>query len=203
MKLYFSTFFNLKAAWMLLLPVFYPALSLYAGENGNIVSTIKFEAKLNHSLNKNLIDNFWNPGTGIEVIAEFPFYTGITQAGFSVKKYKGIDNEYPSFTGNYLFICMGGETKLPGGIELFAGLKAGYFLMTFDDDTLTSYQKFESELMAGVNFRLSYPVTENLYLSASSDISVLMTHDKLKFYSISAGIAYKFKSPQWVKDIFN
>ena len=203
MKQYYSSCINKKAACLLLIIAFWPALYLYAGGDESIASTIKLEAKVNHSLNKNLLDKYWNPGKGIEVIAEFPFYTGTTQAGFSIKKYKGIDDEYPSFTGNYLFICVGGEIKLPQKVELFAGLKAGYFLMTFDNDTLTSYQKFESELMSGVNFRLSYPVTENLYLSASSDLSVLMTHEKMKFYSISAGIAYKFNSPQWIKDIFN
>jgi hypothetical protein len=203
MKLNFSGYFNIKTVFLILFASLNPGLAIYAGDNDGLASTIKLEAKVSNNLNHNLLDRYWDPGYGAELLAEFPFYTGVVQAGFSIRDYKGLKNEYPSFTGTFLYICMGGEIKLPLKFELFGGIKAGYFLMTFDDDTLTSYQKFESELMAGANFRLSYPVTDNIYLSVSSDIAVLMTHDRLKFYTISAGAAYKFNSPKWIRDIFN
>jgi hypothetical protein len=176
---------------------------LYAQENSAPFSSLKLEAKLVHNLNDNQLDEYWNSANGAEILMEFPFYTGIVQAGFSLRKYEGIGNRHPSFTGNFIFIGMGEDVTLPLKFEFFGGIKAGYFLMTFDSDTLTAYEKFESELMIGADFRISCPVTENLYLSVGTDISVLLTHERIKFYNVSAGAAYKFNSPQWIKDLFN
>lgn len=176
---------------------------LYAQDNSAPFSSFKLELKLAHNINDNQLDEYWNSASGAEFLVEFPFYTGIVQAGFLLRKYEGMQEKHPSFTGNFIFLGMGDDINLPLKLELFAGVKAGYFLMTFDSDSLTAYEKFESELMLVADFRLSYPVIQNLFLLVETDIAVLMTHERIKFYNISAGASYRFNSPKWLKDIFN
>jgi hypothetical protein len=204
MKLKYTRYLCKK--WVIIFFVLFflwPEIYLLAGENEDPFSSIKLEAKVSHNLNHNLIDTYWNSANGTEFLVEVPFYTGNIQAGFLLQKFNGKENVYPSFTGNILFISMVGEINLPLKFELSGGVKAGYFLMSYDSNTLTAYEKFESELTAGVTFRLSYPVTNSIYISIASDLLVLMTHEQMKFYNISAGVAYKFNSPQWIKDLLN
>lgn len=202
MKSYYPGFICAAQMYAIIAAVLFVTPHINAQENSPL-SSLKLELKLAHNINDNQLDEYWNSTNGAEFLVEFPFYTGIVQAGFLLKKYNGTGDKHPSFTGNFIFFGMGEDIKLPLKFELFGGIKAGYFLMTFDSDSLTSYEKFESELMLGADFRISYPVMENLFLLVETDIAVLMTHERIKFYNVSAGAAYKFNSPNWIKELFN
>ncbi|MFO7447514.1 MAG: hypothetical protein R6W90_14180 [Ignavibacteriaceae bacterium] len=153
--------------------------------------------------NKNLLHRFWENDRGFKFLIESPFYAGNIQTGVIFIPFKGKKQELPDFKQYLVFVGWGKEISLPFKLLLFGGIKFGYFIMNFNADYLSKYQRNESEFSAGVSLSLSYPVLKNLFISVAPDLTVLFTSEKLKFYYVSAGLAYKFNSPDWLRSFFN
>src|SRR5690606_2247207 len=166
-------------------------------------STFKIEMNISTPFNKNYTSNFWEYQRGYKFVFETPFYFGKLQFGMIAMPYTGKEDLYPDFREKYVFAGIGDEIKFPLNFFLYSGIELGHFMMNFDSNELSEYEKNESEFSAGVNFRLSNEVINNLFLSVYSDITVLFTKKKLKYYYLSGGLAYMFDSPKWLKDFFN
>ena len=139
----------------------------------NSFSNFKINAGIVSNFNKNLIHHYWLAEKGLEFFIESPFYYGNIQVGLITIPFKGKDKIYPDFKEYYLYAGYGTDISLPFKLSLYGGVKTGFFIMNYNDDSLSTFQRTESELSAGINFRLSYEIITNLLLSVSSDFTVL------------------------------
>lgn len=168
--------------------------------DGNTFSYAKlnFNVVINKSTDE--LDRLWNSQKGFEGSLEMPFYYGNIQAGVRYIPYKEKKYFYHDFSTFFYFAGWGKELNLPLQFKWYNGFKVGAYAMAFHDDSLTIYQKDETELAAGINSRMSLELVKNLFLDVAADYTAVFTHKRIELFLISAGVSYSFKTPYWFKE---
>lgn len=146
------------------------------------------------------LSRLWDAQKGFEGSVEMPFYYGNIQVGVRYIPYKENEYFYHDFSTFYYFAGWGKELNLPFHFRWYNGFKVGAYAMAFHDDSLTIYQKDETELAAGLNSRVSVEILKNIFLNAAADYTAVFTHKRIELFLISAGVSYSFKTPIWLKE---
>jgi len=162
----------------------------------------------NSSDDANKYDKWWTAGIGLAYSVggcdfdEDKDGLGDVSIGVSHISFKGIKKKHPDFSSNYIYLSWVGTIDLPLNSSLSAGLKIGSYLMSFDNDTLNSFQKNESELAVGPYAVFYFPVFNYISLSLSGEFITVFTKRSMKFLYLSAGVSYSFSTPNWLKRVF-
>lgn len=166
-------------------------------------SKIELTGSVSSDINDDLLSNYWTSGKGIAGAVGMPFYWGSIQVGALLLPFKSKSDRYPDYNSLMIFLGWGRKIKLPLNLDFYAGLKIGTVSMDFNDDTVNTHLKTESELAAGLNFRLDYNFAGNFALNISAEATRIFTHKRIELLLISGGLSYTFNSPKWFKDFFN
>jgi len=150
----------------------------------------------------NGLDTYWNIENGFGGYFQTPFYIGDVSVGISHTSFKGLKSKYPDFSSNYIYLSWIGVVDLPLNSSLGAGIKIGSYLMTFESDTLNSFQENESELAIGPYAIFTMPLFSQFSLNLSGEFITVFTNRSMKFINLSAGISYSFATPNWLRRVF-
>ncbi len=176
--------------------------SVLSQSNKNIFNKSLFALSYINSSEHNGLDTYWNIENGFGGYFQTQFYLGDISVGISHTSFKGVKTKYPDFSSNYIYVSWIGEINLPLNSSLGAGIKVGSYLMTFEDDTLSSFQKNESELAVGPYAIFSLPVFSRFSINISGEFITVFTKRSMKFFNLSAGISYSFTTPNWLRRVF-
>ena len=150
----------------------------------------------------NGLETYWNIESGFGGYFQTQFYIGDISVGLAHTPFKGVKNKYPDFSSNYIYLSWIGTIDLPLNSSLGAGVKIGSYLMTFESDTLNSFQENESELAIGPYAIFSLPILNHISVNISGEFITVFTNRSMKFFNLSAGISYSFTTPNWLRRVF-
>jgi hypothetical protein len=163
-------------------------------------SKINLEINCLKNKSSEFLNRYWESKLGLQGTISFPFYFGKLQAGVNYYSFTGRENKYPAFKGFFINAGFGKNITLPLKLLLSTSVKVGSFLMYFNADTLSAFQRFESELAVGLNTVLKIPITNYFYINIGGEFVTVFLHYKIKFLTAYAGLEYSFSSPAWLKE---
>ncbi len=182
--------------------VLFVSVSILSQSKSNVFDKSSFTLSYIKTTEHNGLNTYWNIENGFGGYFQTQFYLGDISVGVSHTTFKGNKKKYPNFSSNYIYLSWIGVIDLPLNSSLGAGIKIGSYLMTFESDTLNSFQKSESELAIGPYAIFDLPVFSNLSLNLSGEFITVFTKRSMKFFNISAGVSYSFTTPNWLKRVF-
>lgn len=175
---------------------------IFSQSNSSPFDKSSFAVSYIKTTEHNGLNTYWNIESGYGGYFQTQFYIGDISVGISHTSFKGMKKKYLDFSSNYIYLSWIGVIDLPLNSSLGAGIKIGSYLMTFESDTLNSFQKNESELAIGPYAIFSLPIFSSLSLNLSGEFITVFTKRSLKFFNLSAGISYSFTTPNWLKRVF-
>ncbi|MFH1195469.1 MAG: hypothetical protein V1720_07130 [bacterium] len=189
---------------------YYALLALYVMSAQNLLAQVdelpfsKIKLSLNLCLptGYNNLQEYWEPGKGFGGAIQIPIYFGDIDIGLQYLPLKGNRNKYPDTKTFFLSVGWLGKINLPLNFSVSAGIKAGSVVMTFKDDTISTFQRNESELGLAGSAKANWEIFYGFGIEAGIDFITIYTHRKIKYYVISGGLSYSFDSPKWLKEFF-
>ncbi|MCF6269974.1 MAG: hypothetical protein L3J41_09695 [Melioribacteraceae bacterium] len=185
-----------------ILAILFVSVSIFSQSHSNTFDKSSVAISYIKSTEHNGLDTYWNIENSFGGYFQTQFYIGDISVGISHTSFKGLKTKYPDFSSNYIYLSWIGVIDLPLNSSFGAGIKIGSYLMTFESDTLNSFQKNESELAVGPYAIFTLPVFNHLSLNVSGEFITVFTKRSMKFFNISAGVSYSFSTPDWLKRVF-
>lgn len=186
----------------ILLIILFISVSIFSQSHSTTFDKSSFAISYIKTTEHNGLDTYWNIKNGFGGYFQTQFYIGDISVGVAYTSFKGVKNKYPDFSSNYIYLSWIGVIDLPLNSSIGVGIKIGSYLMTFESDTLSSFQKNESELAVGPYAIFSLPVFNHLSLNLSGEFITVFTKRPMRFFNISAGISYSFTTPGWLRRVF-
>ena len=163
-------------------------------------SDITIGIRYSNNVNRNRLHNGWSPQDGLNGYVTTPFYFGKLQGGLRIIEFEAKTEDIPDFNSWYIYAGWGKEMNVFEKLEIYGSVNAGSFQMNFNDPSLADELTNESEFAIEISTSFSYPVIRNLFATVSGTYQHVFTHNELNLYFLEAGLQYRFKSPQWLKD---
>jgi hypothetical protein len=163
-------------------------------------SKLNFEINLLKNRSSEFLDKYWETKLGLQGTISFPYYFGKLQAGINYYSFTGREKIYPAFKGFFINAGIGKDIVLPLKLIFSTSVKAGSFLMYFNADTLSAFQRFESELAVGLNAALKIPVMKYFHINIGGEFVTVFLQYKIKFLTAYAGLEYTLTTPAWIKE---
>ena len=148
--------------------------------------------------------DFWSPGPGLAASVETPFYLGSVAVGSAFAMHAARDDadlDVPDYLAIYSYASWGTHLRLPGGLRLRPGLRAGLYAMRFDDDSVAASVSSESELGAGLDLALSLPLGRGWHATASGAVLRLYTAERIELGFVAVGISRTVDTPRWLREV--
>lgn len=144
--------------------------------------------------------DFWDPGPGVELRVETPFYLGRVAGGVAVAPHAAVEEgAVPDYLALYVFGGWNAAIALPGGLRLAPGVQAGLFMMRFDADDVASVNN-EAELAVGPEVSLSAPVARGWRIRAGAGAVRLFTAERIDLGFVRVGVSRTMRTPDWLRD---
>lgn len=144
--------------------------------------------------------DFWDPGRGVELRVETPFYLGYVAAGVAAAPHAAVEEgAVPDYLSLYFFGAWSAELPLPGGLRLAPGVQVGLFRMEFDADDVASVNN-EAELAVGPEVWLSAPVARGWRVRAGAGAVRLFTAERIDLGFVRVGVSRTVRTPGWLRD---
>jgi hypothetical protein len=152
------------------------------------------------NVNRNFLHTFWTPGPGGEMVVALPFYAGQIEGGAALHRYEDKVPEVPRFDAVLGYLGWGVVVQ-GKGIRWYNGVRVGTYRMAFDEDTPFPGVRNESELTLGAQSRLQVLVTQRLSVQVAGSYMKTYTFLRLNLWHVSAGLGYRVRSPEWLKQV--
>jgi hypothetical protein len=140
-------------------------------------------------------------GLGFEI--ETPFDAGVLMAGVSRVRFSARGGEtsgQPDFDATLVMAGWGFRLPTPAALHITAGVRAGDFLMWFDDPALDASVRRESELFLGAFAAATVRLYKRLGLTASASYGRVHLHVPLHITTLAIGVEYRVGTPEWLRD---
>ena len=156
------------------------------------------------NINRNLFHDFYELGKGVEGFVEMPFYHGDIQFAIQVLSYSAREKgKIQDFKGVFTHLKWGKGYTLSYGVRWFSGIGVGLYAFLPGDLTLSDPYKVahftETELSAGLNSHLRYPISQNWMMRFEVSYNRIFTYKPIDLAYFSTGIGYTFATPKWLK----
>ena len=145
------------------------------------------------------LNGYWDPERGFEAMISTPFYWGEIYVGGQIKSYSGTDPSYPNFESLYPFLGWGVSFPLPFQVRLHPRFNIGINRMEFD--TLTGYQRTESEVGLTLLIEFSRRFTPSLTLRSSIRRETIFTYERIHLLQYTVGLGYTIQTPRVIKKL--
>jgi hypothetical protein len=173
---------------------------LAAAQSSAPYSTVDITASALHSPPRAPLANYYTGGSGYALDLALPLPVGVaTLTGASVP-YHGMLDAYRNFTATEALL--GWELALPlnGRVSARAGVRAGEFMMAFDDTIITPGLRDEKELMLGVTGEAAVRIAGRWSVAGHASWDHVYLHVPTHFLSLQAGLRYTASLPDWVQE---
>ena len=161
--------------------------------------TLQFSIQIVEPAKANSLHGYWDPERGLEARIITPFYWGEIYAGGQIKSFSGADPSYPDFESIYPFLGWGISLPLPFQFRLHPGFYLGIDRMEFD--TLTGFERTESEVGLTVLVEICKPLSLNWTLRSSIRQESIFTYERIHLLQLSAGLGYTIRTPRAIKKV--
>jgi len=151
------------------------------------------------NLNRNFVHTFWQQSTGGELALAMPFYLGFVEAGGAYHRYPVAQPSVPAFNAILVHVGWGLGVDWGSRLRLEGGARIGNYRMSFGEDTFAGV-KNENELALMFQSRVAVRLTGPVSLHVSGSYMQVYTFFRLKLWFASAGLSFRLRSPDWLKD---
>jgi len=165
-------------------------------------STLAVSADVVANVASGRFGDYWDPGVGLRVDVETPFYLGAVQLGLHVCDNHPGRADLRDFWSGYIYLGWMGERRL-APFRLSLGALAGNFLMDFGEYSLEGGKRFESELAASALAGVACDVTELWTVQVRVEARRVFTAEKINLVSLSVGARRYFTSPRWLREVLD
>ena len=176
------------------------ALPAQAQERTEPFSTVELRVGGTSNVNRNFLHEFWKRGTGVELSFGTPFYLGFLEFGSALQRYEAL-GDVPGFGAVWLYAGWGLGVDVADRLRLEGSARIGNYHMGFDD-AATEFAGVanESELAMMVNARVAVRAVGPVSIYVSGSYMQAYTFLRLKLWYASAGLSFRFKTPDGLKD---
>jgi hypothetical protein len=184
--------------------ILFPNKGLIGSVNNNPFDFFSLSIELLKNVNNNDLHYFYQPQNGLKTSFSSPFYWGNIQASLDLMPFNGKEKDYINFIGiqpklkwiKPLYTSSKISFAIGGGVGLFV------FSFTDQEDRFLLYNWAsitESELSSGCLSQIQYFINKKLSLTFNINIDRVHTYKPINLINISMGIAYRNKTPDWIK----
>ena len=177
---------------------------LIASVNNNPFEYFSLSIELLKNVNNNDLHYFYQPQNGLKTSFSSPFYWGIVQASLDLMPFNGKEKDYMNFIGIQPKLKWIKPLYTSSRISFAIGGGVGLFVFSFADqeDRFLLYNWAsiaESELSSGCLSQVQYFINKKMSLTFNITIDRVHTYKPINLINISIGIAYRNKTPDWIK----
>jgi len=189
---------------ILLCLILFPNKGLIAGVNINPFEYFSISIEFLKNINNNDLHYYYHPNNGLKTSFSSPFYWGKVQASLDLMPFNGKENDYINFIGIQPSLKWIKPLYTSSKISFAIGAGLGLFIFSFNDqeDRFLLYNWAsitESELSSGCLSQVQFFINKKTSLSFNINIDRLYTYKPIDLINISLGIAYRNKTPDWIK----
>ena len=175
--------------------------SSLSAKNSNVpFETFKISLNTAANVNKNIFHEYWDQSPAVDLMIEFPFYTGLIQTGLQATRNSSVKSGVAGYTSIFLYLGWGWEIALPCRLKWYNGVQVGNYEMIFDENRRSDAEKRESELGGGIYSRLAASIKANWSFSIYSSYRKIYTHQQIHHTFIGIGIGYSLYAPRWLRE---
>jgi hypothetical protein len=146
------------------------------------------------------LNDYWDSEYGVDGFIQTPFYAGDIRISFTYIPFKGRDGDHPDFNSYYINLGWKENLYFSNSISMNVGAKIGSFMMSFQDDTLSTFRNQESEIGVAAEAGIKFGVSSAVDIHINADFLSVFTSRKIKLFSLYAGVSYAFTSPKWLRE---
>lgn len=169
----------------------------FAQHGESAFETISINLGSTHHVNHTRFNDYWNPGTGMELTIKTPFYLGYAEAGGVFQPFDGYAMNVPDFYSLGVFAGWGFRFDYLSPLAFLAGVRAGNNRMSFDYDAYYG-ERNESELTLALRSEIALRLFRNWSVYVAGTYSKTFTYIRLKPFYVTAGVTHTFNSPRWL-----
>lgn len=159
--------------------------------------TLSVALRISANINRTSFHEFWDPGAGIELGFDTPFYLGFVEVGAHYNAFSAREPDQPDFKSVFPFFGWGIDAPIGAEMHWYAGSRIGSFIMYFDTEEVN--QK-EQELALALGSHLRYRLSPDWSLEVGSRYREVFTHRRLRYVFLTVGIARSMASPGWLRE---
>jgi hypothetical protein len=147
---------------------------------------------------ENDLHTWWEPGAGLELWAQTPFYAGDLKLGARFLQNRGKQETSPDY--NSLFIYLGWSYPLPvtDWVTVFPGAALGGNIMSFDTEESAGI-RYETEVAAELFARLGIRTYGSWRINVAAGWQTMFTYHPVDSWYVSAGLSRAFGMPGWLR----
>lgn len=179
---------------------FWTAPAAGAQQTSPAFDTLSIGVRVVANVNRNTFHRYWDPGPGVELNFETPFYLGRIEAGLHYGGFSARRPEQPDFRSLFPYLGWGYDWRVGARVSWYNGIRVGDFLMNYD---IPGDNTFEQELGVALNSRLSCVIVPEWSLDVSVRYRVVFTHERLRHIYIAAGLRRSLRTPRWLREFLD
>jgi len=188
---------------MWLTAAFLATLSLFAApvDAGTIRAPFdSLEAGLDYTglTGENELQTWWEPGTGLELWAQTPFYAGYLKLGARYLYNRGKQQTSPDYTSLYLYLGWNYSLSVTEWVTIFPGAALGGNIMAFDTEESAGI-RYETEIAAELFARLGIRTYGSWRVNVATGWQTMFTYQPVDSWYFSAGLSRGFCMPDWLR----
>lgn len=147
------------------------------------------------------LSEFYTGGSGEGIELSMPLDAGTATLFASRVPYSGKSATYRNFTATEALIGWSLQAPLHSRFSAGAGVRAGEFMMAFDDTVIAPGLRDEKELLLGFTADAALRIAGPISLTARGSYDHVYLHVPTHFLSGQAGIRYTLTLPEWLRGV--
>ncbi len=147
------------------------------------------------------LTDFWKTPFAAEGFISTNFYVGTAEVGLKYIPLQSLSADQPSINSFFIYIGWFAELDVTKQVSVFAGIKAGSYLMRAEKGELSTYQQSESEFAFGPSVGLSLEIVRQISINIVGDYFKIYTFNRINFLNLSVGVSYRFYTLKWFREI--
>ncbi len=147
---------------------------------------------------ENELDPWWEPGVGLDLWAQTPFYAGDFKLGARYLDNQGKQPTSPDF--NSLFLYLGWSYPLPvtEWVTIHPGAALGGNIISFDTEESAGI-RYETEIAAELSARLGIRTYGSWRINVATGWQTMFTYQPVDSWYFSAGLSCGFGMLGWLR----
>ena len=142
----------------------------------------------------------WSSDYAGSLLLSTPFYAGNLQTGVRIQPFESASSAQPSFWSGFLFLGWHQRWSTSDWLHVETGARVGNFFMAFDEDDVGGVRN-ESELATAGVQSIHIEPFDHIGFFVEGSYTKVFTSVRMKFVHLSAGITYRFHTPEWLKAV--
>lgn len=162
--------------------------------------------KIFNKISSNTFGNYWNNSYTIGLNLSSEENIGTFGFGINLTKFEKKIASTENFYGIEYSLSYRYPIGLSNRLSLLPEINLGLFEFRFNElnlETTNDAGEVEREFFIKYLFGLSYSINKNWQIEILPSFQKIYTHKRIVFFNIEAGVKYKFKSPDWLVELFN